>query len=75
MSHVCGRELSIVSGKAENMATGGYVMYSNGRYYAAQIRDIEYRVAVAAYRYVYIFRYIDFFISSGFGRESARPAN
>ena len=42
------------------MADFDYIMYEGGRFYAAQIRDTEYHVAVAAYSYVYIANYLDF---------------
>ena len=40
---------------------GDYIIYANGRFCAAQIRDTEYHVAHSAYSYVYIVNFIDFF--------------
>ena len=54
VSHVCDREISIILRNAGKMAGGDYIIYSGGRFYAAQIRDSEHHVAVAAYPYVYI---------------------
>ena len=38
LSRVCGREVSVVSGTAKIRPSGDYVLYSDGRYYAAKIR-------------------------------------
>ena len=43
------------------MEEGDYIIYAGGRFYAEQIRDAEYHVALSAYPYVYIVNYIDFF--------------
>ena len=43
------------------MEEGDYIIYADGRFYAAHIRDAEYHVALSAYPIVYIVNYIDFF--------------
>ena len=51
------------------MEDGDYIMYSRGLFYAVQIRDIEYQVAVAAHPYVNIVNYLD----SPLWRSGERP--
>ena len=61
VSIVCGREISTISRNTQKMAERNYIIYADGRFYAAQIRHTEYHVAVAVYPYVYIVNFLDFF--------------
>ena len=40
------------------MAEGDYIIYAGGRFYAAQIGDTDYQVAVDAYPYGYVVTYL-----------------